>query len=142
MITSAVAGNPDTGGAIVRLATAHPIVGDTQFLVVLVDFTVVLAIEEGMFIPIGESVTEAVPGPLYPPYWQQGWGHIPPWEKAVAALMAPLFAELRDVAETTGLRIEPCWCERDGEGQKNKKRRVKAEAVIPAARQEPVCPPH
>jgi hypothetical protein len=105
MITSAVGGNPDTWGSIVRLATAHPIVGDTQFLVVLVDFSVVLAIEEGMFRPIGESLTEAVPGPLYPPYWQQGWGHIPPWEKAVAALMAPLFAELRDVAETTGLRI-------------------------------------
>jgi hypothetical protein len=104
IITDSGDGHPDVWGSVARLASAHPAVEGTQVLVVVIDFSVVLAVEAAMFVPVGDSLTKSTPGRLYPSYWQQTWG-LPPWEKAVAALLAPLFAGLRDAAEATGIRI-------------------------------------
>jgi len=105
MITYAPAdGHADSWGSVTRLAAHHPVIDETQVLVVVVDFSCTLSIESAMFSPIGDSLTESVPGPLYPPYWQQSWG-LPPWEKALGPLMAPTFSGWRETAETTGMRI-------------------------------------
>lgn len=93
----------DVWGSVARRAMTRPAMIDTKVLVVVIDFSVVLAIEAAIYVPVGNSVTNVTHGPLYPPYWKEEWG--PPWEKGVAALMAPLFAELRAAAEITGIRV-------------------------------------
>jgi hypothetical protein len=94
----------DSWGSVERLAACYPPTAETDIMVVVVDFSVTMAIESAMLCSVGDSLTDVVPGPLYPPYWKQSWG-LPPWEKALGPLLAPMFSELRDVAERTGLRI-------------------------------------
>lgn len=121
----------ESWNSLVRMVDSFPATEELRTLIVLVDPSIMLAIDE-LIVPRAESLMDQVilevesefeggpmtvnnrgeapapdprPALFSDPNWQQHWCSFPLYAKATAALLSPMLADLRQVCETTGLKV-------------------------------------
>lgn len=106
---STLVGSPGTGvdgwRSLARLIEHNPLSEATATLVVVVDTSVILAIDDLVVRSADDSFHNFERGPFFDPWWQDNWCPLPLYAKAMAALLSPMLAELRDICESTGLKV-------------------------------------
>lgn len=117
--------------SLVQMVDSFPATEELRTLIVLVDPSITLAIDE-LIVPRAESLmdqiilevenelegrqaavnsqgtapaSEASPASFSDPNWQKHWCSFPLYVKATAALLSPMLADLRQICETTGLKV-------------------------------------
>jgi hypothetical protein len=95
----------ETWHSVRWLVDQYPCHDGTKTLVVVLDVSSILAVDEAMQVGIGGSLHAFRPGPLHPNYWKPEWDVTPLYVHGLAAFFSPMLEELRGLCEATGFRV-------------------------------------